>query len=49
MLLTVVTAPVSPKPVSGQPVNIDRSLDTSAFVGTNPTDDPITSAVRPKY
>ena len=26
---------ISSKPVSGQPVNSDRLLDTSAFVGTN--------------
>ena len=27
---------ISLKPVSGQPVNSDRSLDTSPFMGSNP-------------
>src|SRR5580658_3286174 len=36
---------ISSKPVSGQPVNSDRLLDTSAFVGTNPTGELITSGL----
>jgi hypothetical protein len=35
MVLTVVSAPISSKPVSGQPVNSDRLLDTRAFTGTD--------------
>jgi len=35
---------ISPKPVSGQSSNVDSSIATSAFAGTNRTDEPITSA-----
>lgn len=35
----------SQKPVSGQPVNSDRSLDTSAFIGTNPRDEPVSAGL----
>ncbi len=36
-------AEVSAKPVSGQSVNSDPPPDTRAFVGTNPTVEPVTS------
>ena len=40
-----VSSASTEKPVSGQSIDVDSSVATSAFLSTNPTDEPITSGL----